>query len=151
MTKRSKIDTDATKKLLLREALHSMESRYFHRLHALLLLASGKSCGEVARILDCSPRTIQDWTRRFAENGLQGLKDRDRTGRTAALDEREMKRLTDDLRLSPETFGLAGSRWSGNLLMAHLADKYGRSLGLRQCQRLLRNLASSGIALAIPH
>ena len=42
------------------------------------------------------------------------------------------------LRLPPRQFGLEGHLWDGKLLAAHLAQAFGVTLGVRQCQRLLR-------------
>ena len=132
---------DHTRQLLLREILRTAESRYCHRLHALLLIASGKSRCEVGRILGRSPRTVQSWARRFDEGGLDGLREGDRLGRNATLDEQTQDRLAENLLLPPAQFGLEATQWSGGALRTHLSEQYGVSLGLRQCQRLLRSLA----------
>ncbi|MDR2054805.1 MAG: helix-turn-helix domain containing protein [Desulfovibrio sp.] len=48
------------------------EARYDHRLHALLLVAQGMSCRQVARLLGDAPRTIAYWVNRFEDEGFAG-------------------------------------------------------------------------------
>ena len=49
------------------EIRRSEDSRYDHRLHAILLVAQGMSGRDVARVLGDSPRTVAYWVRRFEE------------------------------------------------------------------------------------
>ena len=43
------------------EIQRSPESRYDHRLHAILLIVRGNSGQEVARLLGDAPRTVANW------------------------------------------------------------------------------------------
>jgi len=58
------------------EIYRSAESRYQHRLHALLLICKGQSCQQVADLFDEDRRTVQRWIKRFETHGdikeLQG-------------------------------------------------------------------------------
>jgi transposase len=65
------------------EIRRSEESRYDHRLHGVLLVAQGYSCGEVARLLGSAPRTVEYWVHRFEQWGLGGL--RERTSHPSAM------------------------------------------------------------------
>jgi transposase len=118
------------------EIQRSEESRYYHRLHGILLICKGFSCAEVADFFNHSPRTVQYWVKRFEEEGFVGLVDTPHTGRPARLDEKTMEMLGKDLRKSPGSFGYPQNLWDGKLLGHHLSKKYGVSLGIRQCQRL---------------
>lgn len=130
---------------VMRLAIHdeiqrSDESRYDHRLHGILLVSQGFSALEVADLLAQSPRTVQYWVRRFNESGFAGLREGERPGRPAALDESEMEAVGRDLRQSPQDFGYVQNLWDGKLLQHHLARQYGAQLGVRQCQRLFKHL-----------
>jgi len=122
------------------EIVRSEESRYDHRLHGILLVCSGYSCYQVADLLGHSPRTIESWVHRFEKNGFAGLADRDRPGRPSGLDNSVRQSLGKDLRGSPRQFGYAQNLWDGRLLSHHLARTYGVHVGVRQCQRLFRQL-----------
>ena len=122
------------------EIQRSDESRYDHRLHGILLVAQGFSAYRVAELLEQSPRTVQNWVRRFNEIGFAGLRDVERSGRPARLDEAALEALNQDLRKPPEDFGYSQNLWDGKLLHHHLAQHYDVDLGVRQCQRLFREL-----------
>lgn len=122
------------------EILGSEESRYTHRLHGILLVCSGLSCKEVAELFGHSPRTVQYWVRRFEKSGFAGLQETAPPGRPAALDEGMLRTLGQDLRRSPRELGYTQNLWDGRLLSHHLVQRFGVSLGVRQCQRLFRQL-----------
>ena len=122
------------------EIRRSGEARYDHRLHGLLLVAEGLSCREVAELLGDAPRTVAYWVRRFEEEGLAGLVDGERSGRPRRLDERQLAQVDAALRKAPIDFGLSGNLWDGKTLAAFIHEQWGVALGVRQCQRLFRQL-----------
>ena len=133
-------DADIMKVALQQEIVRSEQSRYDHRLHGVLLICAGKTCYEVADLLGHSPRTIQYWVDRFEQSGFAGLEDSERPGRPAALDERTREEIGQELRQSPRQLGYGQNLWDGKLLAHHLDARYGVRLGVRQCQRLFRDL-----------
>jgi len=122
------------------EIQRSEESRYDHRLHGLLLIAGGQSCQQVATLFGEDRRTIQRWITTFEAQGLEGLREGERSGRPRSLTPRQWKSLEKDLRQSPEKFGLSGHLWDGKLLSEHLHRRYEVKLGIRQCQRLFKQM-----------
>lgn len=122
------------------EIARSEEARYDHRLHGVLLVASGESCIEVGRTFGENARTIQRWVKRFEQRGFDGLRDGERTGRPRALDARQWERLAAELRRSPRDFGHEQNLWDGKVLGLHLKQRYGVTLGVRQCQRIFRQM-----------
>jgi transposase len=122
------------------EIRRSDESRYDHRLHGLLLVAQGMTASEVSRMLGDSPRTVQYWVRRFEVEGLSGLAEGDRPGRPRRLTETQMHAVETALRRRPEDVGLTGTLWDGKTLSTYLERQFEIDLGVRQCQRLFRQL-----------
>ncbi|HZT01031.1 MAG TPA: helix-turn-helix domain-containing protein [Steroidobacteraceae bacterium] len=122
------------------EIERSEESRYHHRLHGLLLLAAGHSCRQVARFFGEDDTTVQRWMRRFERGGLGALRDQRRPGRPGTLSFRQWSDLQSDLEKSPQEFGLAAELWDGSSLAKHLRYRYGVALGIRQCQRIFRQM-----------
>jgi len=122
------------------EISRSEESRYDHRLHGLLLVTTGQSCGEVARLFGEDASTVQRWVRRFEDRGLEGLREGERPGRPCQLDAGQWRQMAADLRKTPRAFGLEATLWDGPLLAEHLRRRFGIALGVRQCQRLFRQL-----------
>jgi transposase len=116
------------------------ESRYDHRLHGLLLVTAGQSCRQVAELFGESGTTVQRWVSRFEQGGLDALREGERTGRPRTLQAKDWRRLQDDLRKTPRDFGLAATLWDGPVLSEHLRRRYSVDLGVRQCQRLFRQM-----------
>ncbi len=116
------------------------ESRYDHRLHGLLLVAQGMAAPEVGRLLGDSTRSVQYWVHRFDEEGLAGLAEGVHPGRPRRLTESQLKAVETALRQRPEEVGLSGNLWDGKTISAFLQRRYSVDLGVRQCQRLFRQL-----------
>ncbi len=122
------------------EIRRSDESRYDHRLHGVLLVAQGMTCPEVARLLGDAPRSVEYWVRDFNEKGLAGLREGERSGRPTRLDAQQLAEIGAILRKSPRDIGLGVNLWDGKTLAAWISGKYAVDLGVRQCQRLFRQL-----------
>ena len=86
------------------EIRRSDESKYDHRLHGLLLVASGQSCRQAALLLGEDPRTVQRWAR-------DGLRDGARGGRPPKLATDVLAALEADLRDRPDSLRWAAAPW----------------------------------------
>ncbi len=121
------------------EIRRSEESRYDHRLHGVLLIAQGMSCPEVSRLLGDSPRTVEYWVRRFEERGLSGLVEGERSGRPRRLNDKQLEEINSVLRQPPESLGIPRGFWDGKGLVAFIKKRYGVTLGVRQCQYMIKS------------
>jgi transposase len=126
--------------LLQQEIQRSEESRYDHRLHAVLLVAHGVTCPEVSRMLGDAPRTVEYWVHRFQEKGLDGLMEGKHPGRPSRLTAEQLTGVNRALRRNPAEKGMEVNLWDGKTLSAWIDKEYGVHLGTRQCQRLFRQL-----------
>jgi transposase len=122
------------------EIRRSRDSRYDHRLHAVLLVAQGISCPEVGRLLGDAPRTVEYWVHRFEEEGLSGLVDLERPGRPSRLGDKQYHEIGEVLRQSPLDVGMGTNIWDSKTLSAFIQSRFGIEVGVRQCQRLFRQL-----------
>jgi transposase len=122
------------------EIRRSEDARYDHRLHAILLVAQGMSCREVAGKLGDSPRIVAYWVKQFEEIGFAGLSEGERPGRPSRLSEEQLDEIELSLRKSPLDCGLATNIWDGKTLSEHIQKKWGIEIGVRQCQRIFRRL-----------
>ena len=129
-------DADVMGIAIRQEIERTEEARYDHRLHGLLLVAKGMSARQAALWLDESERSVQRWVNRFEQRGFPGLREGERPGRPARLDDKQWQRLEQDLRGSPRECGFEQTLWDGKLLAAHVRSRYRVELGVRQCQRL---------------
>ncbi len=93
--------------------------RDLKRARIVLLAAAGRSTRSIAKEVGVQPRIVSLWRRRYAELGLEGLKDKPRPGKqpiyTKATDKRILKLLDKP---PPEGF----ARWTGPLLAEAMGD-----------------------------
>ena len=120
------------------EMRRSKEARYDHRLHGVLLVAQGKSCGEVAQLLGDSTRTVQYWIHRFESEGLSGLVEDERSGRPTRLSSDQLQEIAAVLRQPPREVGVSANLWDGKTLSAFIRKRFFVEMGVRQCQRIFR-------------
>lgn len=130
---------------LLLSALHgelrrSDEADFLHRVHCVHLVDLGYSCTQVADWFGRNPRTIERWIRDFRNDGLDGLRNDKKPGRTPRLDWNRLELLSRDLARSPAEFGLGKTEWDGAILSDHIHNTHGIRLSVRQCQRLMRQI-----------
>jgi transposase len=133
-------DADIMRIAIRQEIERSEESRYDHRLHGVLMVSYGYSCTDVAELFGHSRRTVQYWVQRFEKGGFSALQEVERPGRPAAIDVSVRRKLEKDLRRSPRELKYSQNLWDGKLLSHHLAEKYDVDLGVRQCQRLFKQM-----------
>lgn len=141
-------DSSAMRIAIQQEIGRSEEARYDHRLHGLLLLAAGHSCREVAKLFGEDETTVQRWVHRFEEGGLPALRESKRPGRPRSLDPEQWQELEGDLQKSPQDFGLSATVWDGVCLSEHLRRRFDVQLGVRQCQRIFRQM---GLRTQVSH
>lgn len=105
------------------------EARLVDRSRLILACLEGKEIQQVARDLGTSIPTVSKWRKRFADKGLDGLRDRPRSGKPAVYDSAFRDRVLALLEQPPPA-GL--SRWDGQ----SVAEKLGASV--HAVWRLLR-------------
>jgi transposase len=119
------------------EIRRSPESRYDHRLHAVLLVAQGLTPPQAAAWLGDAVRTVELWVHRFEAGGLEGLRERARSGRPSRLNPENTAQAQAALRASPADVGVSGELWDAKTLSVYL-HSLGADIKPRQCRNLLR-------------
>jgi len=97
----------------------STAQRDVRRARIVLLAAEGRSTRSIAVEVGVQPRIVSNWRRRFAEHGLDGLKERPRAGKKPIYGKATNKRILALLDQPPPQ-GFA--RWTGPLLAKALGD-----------------------------
>lgn len=120
------------------EIRRGADFRYSHRLHAVLLVAQGMSCVQVAELFGDGARTVEYWVHRFEANGLAGLGERARQWRPTRLTPEQVAEIHYAIGTRPRDFGSSGDSLNAKILAAYIERTYGVKLGARQCSRLLR-------------
>ncbi len=89
------------------------------RARIVLLAAQGRSTRSIAHEVGVQPRIVSTWRHRFADHGLEGLKDKPRPGKKPIYGKETNKRI---LALLDEPIPAGFGRWSGPLLADALGD-----------------------------
>lgn len=95
------------------------EKRLGDRARIILESAAGTAAKQIASMVGVQPYVVSRWRRRFAEEGVDGLYDRPRSGKPKTYDEADEKRVLAVLDESPPK-GYA--RWNGRLIAEHLGN-----------------------------
>jgi transposase len=105
--------------LELRCRAPSTPQRDVKRARIVLLAAQDRSTRSIAEEVGVQPRIVSTWRQRFADHGLDGLKEQPRAGKKPIYGKVTNKRILGLLDQSPP----AGyGRWSGPLLAKALGD-----------------------------
>ena len=93
--------------------------RDLKRARIVLLAADGRSTRSIAKEVGVQPRIVSLWRHRYADHGLEGLKDKPRPGKKPIYTKATDKRILELLDKPPPQ-GFA--RWTGPLLAEALGD-----------------------------
>ncbi|HPD65647.1 MAG TPA: helix-turn-helix domain-containing protein [Bacteroidia bacterium] len=112
----------------MEKLLHSREEfRIAMRLMTCILVAKGFSVTELQKIFYYkSAARYFYWARRFNEEGLAGLEDREGRGRKAKLTEADYEKLKNILlNRAPSDYGLSGKNWNGQNINELIRKEFG--------------------------
>lgn len=123
---------------MIRNALHSAKDGHLlHRLDGVLLVAEGRSCGEVASWFGVDRRTVERWVHAAGARGVDGLVDHHHGGRPAKMSSAQGQGIRLALLALPSVYGYPDRQWTGKRLALHLTRQFGLELSVRTCQRLI--------------
>jgi len=114
------------------------------RLHAVYQVSLGAVPRSLEKAYGVCFRSICTWVNEVNKHGIEGLKDKIRSGRPSRLSEEkraELKRiLLSDL---PEQYGYNTGTWNGILIIDLLEKKFGIKYRKAQIYNILRDLGFS--------
>jgi transposase len=122
--------------------------RYRTRAQMILLSAEkGLKAETIAEIVRESHITVLRWLKRYVAEGIDGLLDAPRPGRSARVTDEYRKRLIEVVRRRPRSLGLEYSMWT----LQRLADYLAEEIGIRvSAETVRRELAKEGIVFSRP-
>ncbi len=122
--------------------------RYRTRAQMVLLSAEqGLKAEAIAQIVRESYITVLRWLKRYLAEGVAGLIDDPRPGRTSLVTETYRKRLKEVVRRRPRRLGLEYSMWT----LRRLTDFLTEETGVRVSHETVRReLAKEGIVFSQP-
>lgn len=96
-----------------------------------------------------SRRIVNDWVKRFYEQGLDGLKDKPRSGRPCALDQQQLVQLSEYIRKN--SIKESGGRLKAQTLVTYIAQEFNIEYTIFNEYRLLHQLGFSWITSRSRH
>ena len=113
----------------------------------LLSAEQGLKAEEIAAIVRESAVTVLTWLKRYRAEGIEGLQDAPRAGRSTTVTEEFRKYLLESVRRRPRSLGLAFSMWTLQRLADYLAEKTGIRVS---DETIRRELAKKDIVFSRP-
>jgi transposase len=110
------------------------------RATALRMLHLGYSASQVAENMAVELPTIYSWHHRRQADGIEGLRNRPKSGRPRHTDESYEKRLGEIVEIDPETLGYAFVTWTIDRLRQHMQKETGIRLSASRFRALMKRL-----------
>jgi transposase len=132
------------------EELYQKTAKPRYRTRAQMVLLSsekGLKAEEIAQIVRESHITVLRWRKRYLAEGIEGLKDNPRPGRSTGVTEGYRNRLLEVVRRRPRSLGLEYSMWTLQRLSAYLAEQTGVRVS---AETVRRELAKEEIVFSRP-
>lgn len=133
----------------LEQLYRKTEAPRVHTRAQMILLPAEKKLkvDEIADIVRESSITVLQWLHRYIAEGIQGLMDAPRSGRSSILTEEFRKRLLEVVRRRPRSLELEFSMWT----LQRLVDFMAEDTGIRvSTETIRRALAKEGIVFSRP-
>ena len=122
---------------LRRKAGRIRDSNQSRRLLALASVLDGASREEAARTAGMDRQTLRDWVHRYNAEGVEGLRDRTRSGRKPRLSEGQLAEFDKIVETQPDPVAYGVVRWRCADLKEKIATRFGVELSERSVGRIL--------------
>ena len=119
------------------------------RLMALSHIKEGANNAQTARNLHISRRIVNDWLKSFYAQGLEGLKEKPRSGSPSRFNEAQLAQLSEFIRNN--SIKESGGRLNAKALVNYIAQEFKLNYGISNVYRLLRQLGFSWITSRSRH
>ena len=123
--------------------------RIYQRLMMLAHLKEGMSKAQVSRLTFTAPDRVYAWLKRFHEQGIEGLRDKPRSGRPSLLDRSAYDALKQKIEHSQSS--LSGGRLRGEDIIQLIKDEWGVNYTLSGIYRLMKAIGMSWVSTRSKH
>lgn len=142
---------DRTAEELRAAARRSKDGDQARRLLAIALVLEGQSRSEAARVMGMDRQTLRDWIIRYNEEGLEGARDRPRSGRPCRLTAEQLDELQQLVDEGPDMAIHGVVRWRCADLQAQIKQRFDVEHSERHVGRLLRKLKFTRLSVRPRH
>jgi len=113
-------------------------ARAVERARIIWAAHQGEGVGTIAVERGVDPETVRRWLKRFNAQGLAGLADRPRSGRTPTYSPEQVAEVIVAALTKPETLGLPFAAWTLDRLVAYLAEHKGITMKRTRLDEVLQ-------------
>jgi transposase len=145
------VRTDYSSKDLRRLAGRVKNAGQARRLLAIAAVLDGGSRDEAARIGGMDRQTLRDWVIRYNAEGVEGLRDRPRSGRPGQLSEEQLAELARLVEAGPDIDVHGVVRWRCVDLQAQINQRFEVDISERHVGRLLKRLKFTRLSVRPRH
>jgi len=111
------------------------------KLYAVYQVAKGASSRDLVQLYNVSFKSVCNWVHEFNENGIEGLKDKPKSGRKSKLSKEAIESIKFViLKESPSNHGYNTSTWTGPILIDYILKKYGVSYKKAQIYNIMKSM-----------
>lgn len=114
--------------------------RVRQRAQIIRLLHKGYEPAEIAELLSMSTGPVYYWHKRWREEGIDGLRDKARSGRHVKGDEAYRQQLEETLEADPQELGYAFTVWTPARLLAHMTTKTNVTMHPNTLRNMLKEM-----------
>jgi transposase len=125
------------------EAATDKADRVSKRIHAVLLNNDEYTSGRISEILNVSRSKVSEWLKIFEEQGFEGLKEGERSGRPSRLNDLQKILLCDIIDSGPIAFGFSSGIWTSKRIATAIAEEFGVNYHPGHVRNLLQEFGFS--------
>lgn len=109
----------------MKEAASDGADRVSKRIHAILLNNEEYTSGKISEILNVSRSKVSEWLKIYDEQGFEGLKEGERSGRPSHLTDLQKIILCDIIDSGPIAFGFSSGIWTSKRIARAIYEEFG--------------------------
>lgn len=128
---------------MMRESAADGADRVATRIHAVLLNHDKSTSGEIARTLKVSRTGVSEWLKIYAEQGIDGLMEGERSGRPSRLSDLNKILLCDIIDSGPIAYGYVSGLWTSIRIADVILNEFGIPYHPGHVRKLLQEFGFS--------
>lgn len=111
------------------------------RLHAVYQIANGSVSRDLENMYNVSFKSVCNWVHEFNKNGIEGLKDKPKSGRKPQLAQEEFEAIKSVLlNEKPSDYNYNTATWTGPILIDYISKKYGVTYKKAQIYNIMKSM-----------
>ena len=110
------------------------------RLYAVYQVSTGQPTRKLEVLYNTSFKQICNWVHRFENEGIDGLRDKKKSGRKPKINDEQKARLSDLLEESPISYGYNTETWTGPIIIDWIKKNFKVEYKKAQIYNILKDL-----------